>query len=60
MVVQVPDSQLRVTQAARLLGVTTKQPLALIHDRRIEYVMVNGIAHVPVDAIADYRAGGAR
>ena len=47
---------LRATEAARRLGMPTKELLRLIHDRKIQYVMVNGIAHVPVDALDEYRA----
>ena len=45
---------LRASQAARRLGIPTKELLRLIHDRKIRYVMVDGIAHVPEDAIDDY------
>jgi hypothetical protein len=34
----------------------TKDLLRLIHDRKIRYVMVKGIAHIPVDALEEYRA----
>jgi hypothetical protein len=34
----------------------TKELLRLIHDRKIRYVMVKGIAHVPADALEEYRA----
>jgi excisionase family DNA binding protein len=47
---------LRATEAARRLGIPTKELLRLVHERRIRYVMVNGIAHVPVDALDEYRA----
>jgi excisionase family DNA binding protein len=47
---------LRATEAARLLGVSTKEVLRLIRDRQIRYVMVDGIAHVPAEAIDEYRA----
>jgi excisionase family DNA binding protein len=47
---------LRVTEAARRLGIPTKELLRLVHERRIRYVMVNGIAHVPVEALDEYRA----
>jgi excisionase family DNA binding protein len=47
---------LRATEAARQLGVSTKELLRLVHDRKIRYVMVEGIAHVPVDAIDEYRS----
>jgi excisionase family DNA binding protein len=47
---------LRATQAARRLGVSTRDFVQLIHERKIRYVMVKGIAHVPVDALSYYRA----
>ena len=47
---------LRATEAARRLGISTKELLRLIHERSIRYVMVEGIAHVPVDALDEYRA----
>ena len=47
---------LRATEAARRLGISTKELLRLIHERKIRYVMINGIAHVPVDALDEYRA----
>jgi excisionase family DNA binding protein len=50
------DTPLRVSVAARLLHLSTKQVLELIHSGTIRYVMVDGIAHVPADAIDDYRA----
>lgn len=37
----------------------TSELLRLIHDRRIRYVMVDGIAHVPDDAIVQYQASTA-
>jgi len=47
---------LRATEAARRLGMPTKELLRLIHGRKIRYVMVKGIAHVPADALEEYRA----
>ncbi len=47
---------LRATEAARLLEIPTRELLRLIHEHRIRYVMVDGIAHVPADAIDEYRA----
>ena len=47
---------LRATEAARLLGIPTRDLLRLIYEQRIRYVIVDGIAHVPVDAIDEYRA----
>lgn len=50
------EAALRASEAARRLGMTTKDLLALIHAREIDYVMENGIAHVPVSAIEKYQA----
>lgn len=47
---------LRATEAARRLGLPTKELLRLVHERKIRYVMINGIAHIPIDALDDYRA----
>ena len=47
---------LRATEAARQLGIPTRDLLVLIREHKIRYVMVEGIAHVPVDAIEEYRA----
>lgn len=46
----------RASEAARRLGISTKDLLRLVHERKIRYVMVKGIAHVPDDAIEEYRA----
>lgn len=47
---------LRAAEAARYLGVPTKQLLRLAYERRIRFVMVDGVAHFPKDALAEYRA----
>lgn len=47
---------LRASEAARRLGIPTKDLVRLIYERKIRYVMVNGIAHVPPDALEEYRA----
>jgi excisionase family DNA binding protein len=47
---------LRATQAARRLGITTRELLELVHERKIRYVMIDGIAHVPVDALVEYQS----
>jgi excisionase family DNA binding protein len=47
---------LRASEAARRLGIPTKELLRLIHERKIRFVMVKGIAHVPGDAVDEYRA----
>lgn len=46
---------LRATEAARRLGIPTHELLRLVYEHRIRYVMVDGIAHVPEDAISEYR-----
>jgi hypothetical protein len=47
---------LRASEAARRLDMTTKDLLRLVHGREIRYEMVDGIAHVPTDALEEYRA----
>jgi excisionase family DNA binding protein len=46
---------LRAAEAARRLGITTRELLVLVRERRIRYVMIDGIAHVPMDAVDEYR-----
>lgn len=50
---------LRASEAARRLEISTKELLRLIHRREIRYVMVDGIAHVPEDAVDEYRSRAA-
>jgi hypothetical protein len=47
---------LRASEAARRLEISTKDLLGLVRERKIRYVMVDGIAHVPVDALDEFRA----
>jgi excisionase family DNA binding protein len=47
---------LRAPEAARRLGISTKDVLRLIYERKIRYVMVDGIAHIPDDAVDEFRA----
>ena len=47
---------LRASEAARRLDMPTKELLRLVYDRKIRYVIVEGIVHVPDDAITEYRA----
>ncbi|HEY1651292.1 MAG TPA: hypothetical protein VGG09_05360 [Acidimicrobiales bacterium] len=47
---------LRASEAARRLDMSTKELLRLVHGREIRYEMVEGIAHIPVDALEEYRA----
>lgn len=50
------DTPLRASEAARQLGISTKELLVLIAERKIGYVMRAGIAHIPATAIDAYRA----
>jgi hypothetical protein len=52
----VEEQPLRAAQAARKLGIPTKELLRLVYERKIRYVMVDGIAHVPIDAVEEYRS----
>jgi len=46
---------LTASEAARRLGVPTKEVLRLVREREIRYVMVDGIAHVADDALEEDR-----
>ena len=46
---------LRAKEAARRLGISTRELVRLIHDRKIGFVMVDGIAHIPDEALTEYR-----
>ena len=47
---------LRTSEAARRLEDPTKELLRLEHDREIRCVMVEGIEHIPTDALDEYQA----
>jgi hypothetical protein len=47
---------LRASEAARRLDMSTKELLRLVLTRSIRYEMVDGIAHIPSDAVDDYQA----
>ncbi|MBO0693181.1 MAG: hypothetical protein J2P58_09820 [Acidimicrobiaceae bacterium] len=46
---------LRAPEAARRLDMPTKDLLRLIYEGKIRYVIVEGIAHVPGDAVEEFR-----
>lgn len=47
---------LRASEAARQLGIPTRDLLRLVHERKIRFVLVEGIAHVPAAAVVEYQA----
>lgn len=49
-----PES-IGMAEAARQLGLTTREVVQLVYDRRIRYVIVDGIPFIPVDAVEEYR-----
>ncbi|HVC66560.1 MAG TPA: hypothetical protein VND44_03115 [Acidimicrobiales bacterium] len=51
-----PDELLRASEAARRLDVPTKELLELVQQRRIRFEMVDGIAHIPADALVEYQS----
>ena len=51
----VDEKPLRAAQAANRLGISTKELVRLVYTRRIRYVMINGIAHIPSDAVEEYQ-----
>jgi excisionase family DNA binding protein len=50
-----PAEPLIATEAARRLELPTKELLRLVYERKIRYVMIDGIAHIPEDALDEYR-----
>jgi hypothetical protein len=54
----VEEHPLRAAPADRKLGIPTKELLRLVYERKIHYVMVEGIAHVPIEAVEEYRSKG--
>lgn len=50
------DELLSASEAARRLEIPTRVLVRLLRDRELRYVMVDGIAHVPVEALSEYRA----
>lgn len=49
------EEPLRAAKAARQLGIPTKDLLRLVYERKIHYVMVDGIAHIPAAALKEYQ-----
>jgi hypothetical protein len=47
---------LKASEAARRLGMPTKELLRLVHERKIRFVLVKGIAHFPNDPIEEFSA----
>jgi hypothetical protein len=47
---------LRAPEAARRLEIPTKEVIRLMYQRDIRFVMVDGIAHIPEDAIDEFRS----
>jgi excisionase family DNA binding protein len=55
-VATMPTELLTASEAARRLGIPTRALVRLISERQIRYVMVDGIAHIPEEALDDYQA----
>ena len=53
---QTTTGPLRASEAARRLDVPTCEIIRLIYQHELRYVMVNDIAHIPADALEEYRA----
>ena len=53
------DEPVRAPEAARRLGISTEDVLALAHERRIDYVMRDGIVHFPPQAVEQYLTSAA-
>lgn len=44
-----------MAEAGRQLGLTTREVVQLVYDRRIRYVIVKGIPRIPQNAVEEYR-----
>jgi len=47
---------LTMAEAARRVGVPTREIVEAVVEHRIRFIMVRGIAHIPEDALQDYPA----
>lgn len=47
---------LTMAEAARRLGVPTREIVDAVIQRQIRFIMVRGIAHIPEDALEEYPA----
>jgi len=47
---------LRASEAARQLDMSTRDLVRLVYERKIRYEILDGIAHIPGDALEEYRA----
>jgi hypothetical protein len=50
------EQPLRASQAARRLRIPTRDLLVLVRERKIGYVMQDGIVHIPIAAVTEYRS----
>jgi excisionase family DNA binding protein len=55
-----PVEILRLGEAARRLGMPTAELVQLVHDRKIEFVMVDGIARIASDVLERYQLDRSR
>jgi hypothetical protein len=46
----------RASEVARRLDISTKELLRLVLGGEIRYEMLDGIAHIPTDALDEFRA----
>jgi excisionase family DNA binding protein len=51
-----PTELLTASESARRLGIPTRALVRLISERQIRYVMLDGIAHIPEEALDEYQA----
>lgn len=46
-------------RAAHELGISVEELLSLVHEHKIRYVMVNGMPHISVAVVREFRARNA-
>jgi excisionase family DNA binding protein len=49
------DEPLDLAQAARRLGISTREVVVLVDEGKIRYVIYRGMPHIRPEALEDYR-----
>ena len=49
------DELLDLTQAARRLGISTREMVVLVDEGKIRYVIYHGMPHIRPEAVEEYR-----
>ena len=50
-----PSEMLRLAEAAKRLGLSTHDIVQMVHNRTIDYVLVDGVARIPDTVVEELR-----